>query len=171
VHSVVSHSLPYNCLLYPELDSVDEPVCFDNDAIVSPVFSSPLYGGIRSPVAELPPTPPASTPQTPRYSDAEKATPTARWKLAPRRTHSALTSGIRSLSDTHDVTIVAWPADLINGTTGEKMGNDAIEPAYREALEMGMKGRKGDALECVPVWLPDKVCLSPHFMRVSVPLG
>jgi hypothetical protein len=165
--SVVSHSLPYNCIL--NLDSsapVEQLVTLDTEGSSS-IPLSPLYGGIRSPVTELPPTPPASHPSTPGTSSSNKPPQkTARWTLTPRRTHSALTSGIRSLSATHEVTIVAWPGDLVSRSTGERIGNDAVSLEHKKALEEGMSRRMEDGLQCVPVWLSDKVTF-PFFLGGS----
>lgn len=42
---------------------------------------------------------------------AEKPAP-SRWVLAPRRGHTTMTSGIRSLSTTHDQLIIGWTGEF-----------------------------------------------------------
>lgn len=77
-------------------------------------FSS-MDGGADSPraairygnagVSDFEPSP-AATPPLP-----QQATP-PQWVLAPRRGHTALNSGIRSLCKTHKQTFIGWPGDI-----------------------------------------------------------
>jgi len=148
---------------------------------------SPSAAGVLSP----PPSPPVligDVPASPTGDDAEaeqpqRPVPSKRWKFAPRYGHSAMISGIRSLSATHDQLIVGWTGDVLSrpsegAASAESGGNtDTVEqhvpshlvsPADRVALEselvgydedgqgQGIEANKGKT-EYVPVWLEDKV--------------
>ena len=82
--------------------------------------------GILSPPA-TPPTQPSNIPPSPTeqlpsqqglFSSStaqpieETACPTPKWSLAPRHGHSAMISGIRSLSATHEQLIIGWTGDI-----------------------------------------------------------
>ncbi|KAH7887163.1 glycosyltransferase family 20 protein [Phlebopus sp. FC_14] len=146
--------------------------------ILSPPPSPPVVPG------DVPPSP----TQSPGGDDTETAsqpgqTNAKRWKLAPRYGHSAMISGIRSLSATHDQVIVGWPGDIHsvpstsaasedggNGGTpqGERVPSHLVSQGDREALEAELVGYDEDGqrqhtgenkgkIEYVPVWLEDKV--------------
>lgn len=57
--------------------------------------------------SSLPSPPGTPTSRTPNVSQSGP-----RWKLAPRIGHSAMVSGIRSISATHEQVIVGWTGDL-----------------------------------------------------------
>jgi hypothetical protein len=79
------------------------------------ISSTATRDGVLSP----PPTPPrvlADVPPSPSDELPPLALPTQpeRWKLAPRYGHSAMTSGIRSLSVTHEQIILGWTGDILS---------------------------------------------------------
>ena len=81
--------------------------------------SSPTRDGVLSPPptpphvpSDVPPSPTEELPASP--SSAPPAPHTPRWKLSPRYGHSAMTSGIRSLSETHEQLIVGWTGDVLS---------------------------------------------------------
>lgn len=87
--------------------------------LICTLSSSPTRDGVLSP----PPTPPhvhSDVPQSPTEellaspTSAPPAPHTPRWKLSPRYGHSAMTSGIRSLSETHEQLIVGWTGDVLS---------------------------------------------------------
>lgn len=65
---------------------------------------APRYGG--GGVSDFEPSPAATPPQA-----APQSVP-PQWVLAPRRGHTALNSGIRSLCKTHKQTYIGWPGDI-----------------------------------------------------------
>lgn len=95
-----------------------------------------------------------------------------RWVLQPRRGHSALNAGIRSLAD-RQMTLVAWPGDLRNHE-GEPMESRCLTDEQRHALvdglsnlaqgptddetppEEGADAQNRVGIRCRPVWLDDK---------------
>lgn len=57
-----------------------------------------------------------SPPRTPEFKESDATQYTSedgRWKLVGRRGHTAMISGIRSLSSTHEQVIVAWTGDIM----------------------------------------------------------
>jgi trehalose 6-phosphate synthase/phosphatase len=81
--------------------------------------SSPTRDGVLSPPptpphvpSDVPPSPTEEVPASP--TSAPPAPHTPRWKLSPRYGHSAMTSGIRSLSETHEQLIVGWTGDVLS---------------------------------------------------------
>ena len=155
-----------------------------NPALISHL--SPAAAGVLSP----PPSPPTQIGDVPPSptNDAEQPQqsfiPSKRWKLAPRYGHTAMISGIRSLSTTHDQLIVGWTGDILSvpsegaataeendGTSGngeQQIPSHLVSQADRDALEAelvgydedgqgrGIEGNKGK-IKYVPVWLEDKV--------------
>lgn len=63
---------------------------------------APRYGGG---VSDFEPSPAATPPM-------QQAAAPPQWVLAPRRGHTALNSGIRSLCKTHKQTFIGWPGDI-----------------------------------------------------------
>ncbi|KAF8137714.1 glycosyltransferase family 20 protein [Boletus edulis] len=145
---------------------------------------SPAAAGVLSPPPS-PPTHYGDVPTSPTNDAAQvqqpeqPSVPSRRWKFAPRYGHAAMISGIRSLSATHDQLIVGWTGDILSVPSGgaasaeEDSGNTSdgeqripshlVSQADREALETELVGYDEDGqgnkgkLECVPVWLEDKV--------------
>ena len=90
-------------------------------------------------------------------------TTTSKWALAPRVGHSAMISGILSLSETHEQVIVGWTGDLYRGsaTSDEpiKIPTPSISDDDKRALEETVgkyRAEEGDA-KYVPVFLNDEV--------------
>ncbi|KAI9569783.1 glycosyltransferase family 20 protein [Boletus coccyginus] len=148
---------------------------------------SPAAAGVLSP----PPSPPVlvtDVPASPTGDAAEaeqpqQPVPSRRWRFAPRYGHSAMISGIRSLSATHDQLVVGWTGDVLSrpsegaasaesggntGTVEQPIPSHLVSQADRVALESELVGYDEDGqgqgtdaskgkLEYVPVWLEDKV--------------
>ncbi|KAG2105767.1 glycosyltransferase family 20 protein [Suillus discolor] len=99
------------------------------------ITSTTTRDGILSP----PPTPPrilSDVPPSPSDEVPQISLPTQpeRWKLAPRYGHSAMTSGIRSLSLTHEQLILGWTGDILS-PAGPPDGNDAdVNPSTGERI-------------------------------------
>lgn len=107
-----------------------------------------------------------SPPPTPKGDAAEAAVETpAGWTLAPRYGHSAMISGVRSLSTTHENVIVGWTGDILSATTGDKIPVESVEQKNRDGLDDALRSytpREADPDDdrkstYVPVWLEDKV--------------
>lgn len=62
---------------------------------------------------------PEVTKQLPSLAAAAEKS-SARWVLAPRRGHTTMTSGIRSLSTTHKQLIVGWTGEFRTVVNGDK---------------------------------------------------
>ena len=115
-------------MMTPVIDDVDDEegeVAALKDRF-TPVGSrrpSVLPGGSRSSSFGAGPTnlfPPAQDPEsnswTPPVQPAEEAPPAkdpVQWVLTPRRGHTALNSGVRSLCKTHKQTFIGWPGDMV----------------------------------------------------------
>jgi hypothetical protein len=88
------------------------------------------------------------------------------WVLRPRRGHSALNSGIKSLEGLQEILLVAWPGDLKlqEETAARDLSFKDLSEAEKVGLENGLwdLGEK-DAIEnkggirCKPVWISDQV--------------
>lgn len=98
-----------------------------------------------------------SPPATPPFKPSDPV-----WSLAPRYGHSAMISGIRSLSYSHEQLIVGWTGDVTSLT--EKVPVDTISPDERLAFEAALNEYLPDPddewdrkTKYVPVWLDDKV--------------
>ncbi|KAI6021119.1 glycosyltransferase family 20 protein [Pisolithus marmoratus] len=157
-------------------------VCHYLPVVPSLITRTPA--GVLSP----PPTPPVLPGEVPPSPSDESAVSAAneahgdsgrqRWKLAPRYGHTAMFSGIRSLSATHDQLIVGWTGDIMsvpNGATpdseknvtpsGERVPSAQVTQSDRNALEAELVGYDDDSqgttgthkIDYVPVWLEDKV--------------
>lgn len=68
----------------------------------------PVTASLNSASSASLPSPPAS----PKTSDVKAK---SRWTLAPRIGHSAMISGIRSLSATHEQVVIGWTGDIFAG--------------------------------------------------------
>ena len=105
--------------------------------------------GVLSPPA-TPPTKPVDAPSSPI------------WSLAPRYGHSAMISGIRSLSQTHEQLIVGWTGDVMSPT--DKVPADTVTADEKIAFEAALNDYLPDPEDerdrksrYIPVWLDDKV--------------
>ncbi|KIM27999.1 glycosyltransferase family 20 protein [Serendipita vermifera MAFF 305830] len=101
-------------------------------------------------------------------SDAYTNPPNSKWHLSPRRGHTAMISGIRSLSATHEQIILAWTGDIESSqVTGQrslipfktlqeedKKGLEEAISEYKSPLDL-TEGKK--RLNYVPVFLDDKI--------------
>jgi trehalose 6-phosphate synthase/phosphatase len=131
-------------------------------------------GGVLSPPA----TPPTKTSDeldapsgglfgspAPPHPNPSVADTTPRWTIGPRHGHSAMISGIRSLTATHEQVIIGWIGDIHSPVQGENVPRRHIGEADKVALEESLqayKSRDADpddekSLQYVPVWLDDKV--------------
>lgn len=90
----VCHYLPVTCTITSTLT---------RDGVLSPPPTPPRI------LAEVPPSPSDEFP-SPLTLPAQSE----RWKLTPRYGHSAMTSGIRSLSVTHEQVILGWTGDILS---------------------------------------------------------
>ncbi|KAL5641217.1 hypothetical protein ACGC1H_001635 [Rhizoctonia solani] len=94
--------------------------------------------------------------------DQGKSTP-PRWVLAPRRGHTTMTSGIRSLSATHEQLIVGWTGEFRNFATDEKIATSSVTDDDRALLEAEIEAYKPSDAESPenitykPVWLDDAI--------------
>jgi trehalose 6-phosphate synthase/phosphatase len=140
----------------------------------------------RSPAADIP-SPPKTPDQAVELSAQQTAPQTAdskpkepfSWTLSPRRGHTAMHSGIRSLSATHKQLIVAYTGEIHSQPAGaaaapalvgdaetpgvETIPYNQITDAEKAALEKELRSYKEPGLtenpeiEYVPVFLEDKV--------------
>ena len=87
------------------------------------------------------------------------------WSLAPRHGHSAMISGIRSLSQSHEQLIVGWTGDVMN-KLADNVPVDTVSGEERAAFEDALNNYVPDSDDddtpdtrsrYVPVWLDDKV--------------
>jgi trehalose 6-phosphate synthase/phosphatase len=86
------------------------------------------------------------------------------WSLSPRYGHSAMISGIRSLSQTHEQLIVGWTGDIMS-LTDDNVPVDSISADDRASFQDALNGYVPDSddddqdkgAKYVPVWLDDKV--------------
>ncbi|KAG9047433.1 threalose-6-phosphate phosphatase [Serendipita sp. 407] len=114
---------------------------------------------------QTPLSPTAGTDCPPEGSSSSK------WLLSPRRGHTAMISGIRSLSSTHEQILLAWTGDIETGHGGSSQTHKSSVPAatltdedkitleaeisnYTSPLDLG-EGKK--KVNYVPVFLDDKV--------------
>ena len=110
--------------------------------------------GVLSP----PPTPPAKAADAVPDLPINKATD--KWMLTPRYGHSAMFSGIRSMSVTHQQVIVGWTGDIEQGGSKEILDKDAIPDEDKAALE-NVLATTASELEAefdkpttyIPIWL------------------
>jgi trehalose 6-phosphate synthase/phosphatase len=122
--------------------------------------------GVLSPPA-TPPTKASDVPASPTSTEANGGVtefpPT--WTLTPRYGHSAMISGIRSLSATHEQLIIGWTGDIETGTPGERVPTSSISQEDKDSLKDALAiytPREADPdddkkTHYVPVWQDDKV--------------
>lgn len=89
----VCHYLPVTCTITSTST---------RDGVLSPPPTPPRI------LADVPPSPSDVLPPLTLPAQPE------RWKLTPRYGHSAMTSGIRSLSVTHEQVILGWTGDILS---------------------------------------------------------
>ncbi|EJC97623.1 trehalose-6-phosphate phosphatase [Fomitiporia mediterranea MF3/22] len=115
---------------------------------------APNKNGVLSP----PLTPPVKPSDVASESDV-----LPRWIIGPRWGHSAMFSGIQSLSNAHDQVIIGWIGDLERGSasTGEKVKipTSAVSDADRAALTEAIERHKSEdgPTRYIPVWLEDNI--------------
>ncbi|KAH8082822.1 trehalose 6-phosphate phosphatase [Cristinia sonorae] len=140
----------------------------------SPSKRSP---NLPSPPATPPPKP-ADIPGSPVEPPSESLSTTSlpdpivseRWKITPRYGHSAMISGITSLSATHEQLVVGWTGDIqaagqaSQDDVAVKVPATSVSDEDRAALEELMAkeaaagAEPGDKTTTIhPVWLDDKV--------------
>jgi len=135
------------------------------------------HSDVLSPPA-TPPTKPSDDPETVlndggSHSSSESSSssgstgfstlhPSPVWSLAPRYGHSAMISGIQSLSQTHEQLVIGWTGDIMTST--DKVPADTVSEDERAAFEGALNDYLPDSederdrkTKYVPVWLDDKV--------------
>ena len=96
-------------------------------------------------------------------ADTQSDSNTPRWILGTRWGHSAMFSGIQSLSNANEQLIVGWTGDLERGSasTGEKVKVplSSVSDDDRKALTAAIEAHKTEdgPTKYVPVWLDDKI--------------
>ncbi|KAF8305255.1 trehalose 6-phosphate phosphatase [Clavulina sp. PMI_390] len=122
----------------------------------------PIISTLNSPeFATGVPTPPR-TPDRPLPASLGAAvnTPAPRWSLQPRRGHTAMHSGIRSLSSTHEQVIVGWTGPIHGGSSLPATISDGDKAALDE-LVLNYKDEASTDASLKPmtygsVWMDDK---------------
>ncbi|KAI0063941.1 trehalose 6-phosphate phosphatase [Artomyces pyxidatus] len=114
--------------------------------------------------SDIPPSP--SEPSPPAHATADAGVELKpKWSLAARQGHTAMISGIRSLSATHEQIIIGWTGDIESpvANSGTKIPSNSLSEEDKTALEEEIARYEGDDEEIkgktayVPVWLDDKV--------------
>jgi hypothetical protein len=82
--------------------------------------------GIHSPPSTPPQQPSDITPQSPSHIPDNALQP--KWSLSARQGHSAMISGIRSLSATHEQVIIGWIGDIESPNTTSGMSDNPFPP-------------------------------------------
>ncbi|KAG1763711.1 glycosyltransferase family 20 protein [Suillus occidentalis] len=148
----VCHYLPVTCTITSTST---------RDGVLSPPPTPPRH------LADVPPSPSDELPPLTLPAQPE------RWKLTPRYGHSAMTSGIRSLSVTHEQVILGWTGDIlspaappdgnsspdgdVNPSTGERV------PSVRDRIPSARISQEDkDALDVELAQYTDKNGLEPE---------
>ncbi|KIK42410.1 glycosyltransferase family 20 protein [Suillus luteus UH-Slu-Lm8-n1] len=148
----VCHYLPVTCTITSTST---------RDGVLSPPPTPPRI------LADVPPSPSDVLPPLTLPAQPE------RWKLTPRYGHSAMTSGIRSLSVTHEQVILGWTGDIlspaappdgnsspdgdVNPSTGERV------PSVRDRIPSARISQEDkDALDVELAQYTDKNGLEPE---------
>lgn len=155
--SKVCHTLPYTCSLVHTTVGQEEGSLriLHGDALTQP---RGLYS--PTPLAEDPVESPQLAPLPPalyRDPSMSNGTKPLSWILTPKRGHSALFSGIKSLSDRRKVILVAGALDVREGS-GEQIDSANLSDKLKGSLERGLKDLSEDAekgIVCAPVWMDD----------------
>ena len=145
--------------------------------------------------ADIPPSPSAES-QPPLEQPAVSETTSSQWSLHVRYGHSAMVSGIDSLSVTHEQVFVGWTGD-IQSASATPNADGSLDPAtskiptasIKEEDRKELEGlldeyrsrdgpKEGKDIRYVPVWLDDKdahghydgYCKQSECPRSSVPV-
>ncbi|KAG8679491.1 threalose-6-phosphate phosphatase, partial [Ceratobasidium sp. 395] len=100
-------------------------------------------------------------------ADAD-AKPSSPWLLAPRRGHTTMTSGIRSLSATHEQLIVGWTGEFRTVANDDRVPTNSVSAEDRAALEQelatyqptdagAVADEQLDRVKYKAVWLDDAI--------------
>ena len=125
--------------------------------------------GIPSP-PQTPPAKASDIPPSPTAEDAPSAAHSSRWQINTRYGHSAMVSGIASLTTTHEQVYVGWTGDIYTPSSQaengfSKVASSSIPQEEREELESTLSNGKslfkeefpeGKPMTLAPVWLDDK---------------
>lgn len=74
-----------------------------------------------------------STPSPSATPVADSTSSSSKWHISPRRGHTAMISGIRSLCNTHEQVLLAWTGDIETGSV------DALSTGKKSALGAGTR--------------------------------
>lgn len=89
-----------------------------------------------------------TSPITPEFKPEDSTTTSesadSKWKIHARRGHTAMVSGIRSLSTSHDQLVVAWTGDILIQPTGPP-------PVPQNVMPKLLLEEKGDSIELHPL--------------------
>ncbi|KAG9087817.1 threalose-6-phosphate phosphatase [Ceratobasidium sp. UAMH 11750] len=120
----------------------------------------------RSPEGAL--SPGAALPSLDGAVADSEAKPAPAWLLAPRRGHTTMTSGIRSLSTTHEQLIVGWTGEFRTVANDDRVPTNSVSAEDRAALEQelatyqptdagAVADERLDRVKYKAVWLDDAV--------------
>lgn len=123
-----------------------------------------------------PPTAAFLSPDRSNVALPETVDDSGRWQLSPRRGHTAMVSGIRSLCDTHEQVVLAWTGDIEVGnsppgvatvhrdsvrvsnlTQEDKASLEAAISNYIGPEDVNIDGAPKKKMTYVPVFLDDKI--------------
>lgn len=150
----VAHYLPVTCALSSQISNgVNGHSNGSQPSIPSPPQTPPAKA------SDIPPSPTQEGP----------AAPKSKWQLSSRYGHSAMVSGVTSLTATHEQVLIGWTGDVQSLTRSEnessKVPSDSISQEDRADLENLLSSGKhllkedfpeGKSMTYVPVWLDDK---------------
>ncbi|QRV76505.1 glycosyltransferase family 20 protein [Ceratobasidium sp. AG-Ba] len=117
---------------------------------------------------ELVTSPGATLPSLDGAVAEAEAKPVSPWLLAPRRGHTTMTSGIRSLSTTHEQLIVGWTGEFRTVANDDRVSSDSLSHEDRATLEKeyasynstdagAVADEHPERIKYKPVWLDDAV--------------
>lgn len=151
-----THYLPTTISLAPSKSGVLSPPLTPpvkpSDVAVSPLEDV-------SPASAFAPPPKTVEPAAGSATESKSS----RWIIGTRWGHSAMYSGIQSLSNAHEQVIVGWTGDLERGSasTGEKVKIPlaSVSEDDRKTLTAAIEAHKIEEgpTKYVPVWLEDDV--------------